>query len=93
MKAVGITAKQIPTMSVSIAEPEIAAIGPDKLVGHHAVWNYFQTTSTPELCRYRGQRTAMAVMTAVGRADQIGRGDGDAVERIMDGVADDYQRL
>ena len=48
LKAVGITAKDIPTMSVSIAEPEIAAIGPDKLVGHYAVWNYFQTTNTPE---------------------------------------------
>ncbi len=48
LKAVGITAKDIPTMSVSIAEPEIAAIGPDKLAGHYAVWNYFQTTNTPE---------------------------------------------
>ena len=48
MKAVGISAKDIPVMSVSIAEPEIAAIGPDKLVGHYAVWNYFQTTDTPE---------------------------------------------
>jgi urea transport system substrate-binding protein len=48
LKAVGITSKDIPTMSVSIAEPEIAAIGPDKLTGHYAVWNYFQTTNTPE---------------------------------------------
>ncbi|MDQ3814370.1 MAG: urea ABC transporter substrate-binding protein [Armatimonadota bacterium] len=48
LKAVGLTAKDLPTMSVSIAEPEIAAIGPDKLVGHWAVWNYYQTTNTPE---------------------------------------------
>ncbi|BCM90993.1 aliphatic amidase expression-regulating protein [Abditibacteriota bacterium] len=48
MKAVGMTAKDFPTMSVSIAEPEIAAIGPDVLAGHYAVWNYFQTTSTPQ---------------------------------------------
>ncbi len=48
MKAVGMTAKDFPTMSVSIAEPEIAAIGPDNLVGHYAVWNYFQTTDTPQ---------------------------------------------
>jgi urea transport system substrate-binding protein len=47
MKAVGLTAKDMPTMSVSIAEPEIMAIGPDKLAGHWAVWNYFQTTNTP----------------------------------------------
>ncbi|MBV9467985.1 MAG: transporter substrate-binding protein, partial [Abitibacteriaceae bacterium] len=42
------TAKDLPTMSVSIAEPEIRAIGPDKLAGHWAVWNYFETTNTPE---------------------------------------------
>ena len=47
MKAVGITAQQLPVMSVSIAEPEIAAIGADKLAGHYAAWNYFQTTDTP----------------------------------------------
>ncbi|HEX8235347.1 MAG TPA: urea ABC transporter substrate-binding protein [Abditibacteriaceae bacterium] len=48
LKAVGLTAKDMPTMSVSIAEPEIQAIGADKLAGHWAVWNYFQTTNTPE---------------------------------------------
>jgi urea transport system substrate-binding protein len=48
MKAVGLTAKEMPTMSVSIAEPEIMAIGSDKLAGHWAVWNYFQTTNTPQ---------------------------------------------
>jgi urea transport system substrate-binding protein len=48
LKAVGLTSKEMPTMSVSIAEPEIRAIGADKLVGHWAVWNYFQTTNTPE---------------------------------------------
>jgi len=52
LKAVGLTAKDLPTMSVSIAEPEIAAIGPDKLVGHWAVWNYFQTTKTPENAKW-----------------------------------------
>lgn len=47
LKAVGLTAKDMPTMSVSIAEPEIRAIGADKLVGHWAVWNYYETTNTP----------------------------------------------
>ncbi len=47
MKAVGLTAKDMPTMSVSIAEPEIRAIGPSTLAGHWAVWNYFETTKTP----------------------------------------------
>ncbi|GAA3326905.1 hypothetical protein GCM10020331_064710 [Ectobacillus funiculus] len=35
-------------MSVSIAEEEIRGIGPEILAGHLAVWNYFQTTDTPE---------------------------------------------
>jgi len=48
LKAVGLTSKELPTLSVSIAEPEIAAIGADKLAGHWAAWNYFQTTATPE---------------------------------------------
>jgi urea transport system substrate-binding protein len=48
LKAVGLTSKDLPTMSVSIAEPEIRAIGADKLAGHWAVWNYYQTTNTPQ---------------------------------------------
>ncbi len=34
-------------MSVSIAEEEVQAIGPDYLKGHYAAWNYFQTVDTP----------------------------------------------
>ena len=52
MKAVGLDAKSMPTMSVSIAEPEIRAIGADKLVGHWCVWNYFQTTKTPANAKF-----------------------------------------
>jgi urea transport system substrate-binding protein len=52
MKAVGLDSKTMPTMSVSIAEPEILAIGADKLVGHYAVWNYFQTTKTPQNVKF-----------------------------------------
>ena len=47
MKAAGLSAKDMPTMSVSIAEPEVRAIGPANLVGHWAAWNYFQTVDTP----------------------------------------------
>lgn len=43
-----ISAEDMPTMSVSIAEEEIRGIGPENMVGHMAVWNYFQTTQTPE---------------------------------------------
>lgn len=34
-------------MSVSIAEEEVKAIGPDYLQGHYAAWNYFMTVDTP----------------------------------------------
>ncbi|UQD53485.1 urea ABC transporter substrate-binding protein [Bacillus methanolicus] len=48
LKDAGITAKDLTVMSVSIAEEEIRGIGPDVLAGHLAVWNYFQSTNTPE---------------------------------------------
>jgi len=48
LRAAGITADQIPTMSVSIAEEEIRGIGADNMKGHYAVWNYFQTCDVPE---------------------------------------------
>jgi urea transport system substrate-binding protein len=48
LRAAGITAKDIPTMSVSIAEDEIRGIGADNLVGHYAAWNYFMSMKTPE---------------------------------------------
>ncbi|CAK4841653.1 unnamed protein product [Aphanomyces euteiches] len=44
----GLTSKDLTTMSVSIAEEEIRSIGAPILEGHYAVWNYFQTTDTPE---------------------------------------------
>lgn len=48
LRAAGITAKDIPTMSVSIAEDEIRGIGAENLAGHFAVWNYFMSMDTPE---------------------------------------------
>ena len=48
MKAAGITpANGYSIMSFSIAEEEIAAIGPEYLQGTYAAWNYFQTLDTP----------------------------------------------
>ncbi len=44
----GITADDIPTISVSVAEEEIAGIGVENIVGHLVAWNYYQTTDTPE---------------------------------------------
>jgi urea transport system substrate-binding protein len=42
------SSKEYMTMSFSIAEEEVAAIGPAILKGHLVSWNYYQTTSTPE---------------------------------------------
>jgi urea transport system substrate-binding protein len=39
----GITADEIPVMSVSIAEDEVLSIGPTKAIGHYCAWNYFQS--------------------------------------------------
>lgn len=44
----GISADQMTTLSVSVAEEEIRGIGADVLKGHLASWNYYQTTDTPE---------------------------------------------
>ena len=48
LRDAGITAKDIPVMSVSIAEDELRGIGGELTEGHYAVWNYFQSMSTPE---------------------------------------------
>jgi urea transport system substrate-binding protein len=46
LEAAGIDADTLPTLSVSIAEPEVRAIGAERMVGHLTAWNYFQSTST-----------------------------------------------
>jgi len=40
------------TMSFSIAEEEVAAIGPNILKDHLVSWNYYQTTDTPENAKF-----------------------------------------
>ncbi len=47
LQGAGMTAEKYPSMSVSIAEEEVKAIGPAYLKGHFAAWNYFQTVDTP----------------------------------------------
>lgn len=44
----GLGPDKYPSMSVSIAEEEVKAIGVEYLKGHYAAWNYFQTVDTPE---------------------------------------------
>jgi urea transport system substrate-binding protein len=52
LKSVGIDAKSMPVMSVSIAEEEARGIGPDILLGHLTAWNYYQTTNNPENTKF-----------------------------------------
>ncbi|MEU8174357.1 urea ABC transporter substrate-binding protein [Microbispora hainanensis] len=48
LKSTGITAEQMPVMSVSVAEEEVKGIGVDNVAGQLVAWNYYQTTDTPE---------------------------------------------
>ena len=52
LKDAGITAEDLPTVSVSVAEEEITGIGADNIAGHLVAWNYFQTTDTPENAKF-----------------------------------------
>ena len=47
-KDAGLTAKDMPVLSVSVAEEEVRGIGPENVAGHLVAWNYFQTTDVPE---------------------------------------------
>ncbi len=48
LQGAGLGPDKYPSMSVSIAEEEVKAIGVEYLKGHFAAWNYFQTVDTPE---------------------------------------------
>ncbi len=48
MQGAGLDPDKYPVMSVSVAEEEVQAIGPEFLEGHYASWNYFMTADTPE---------------------------------------------
>jgi len=48
LQAAGITAEDLTTLSVSVAEEEVRGIGADVMVGHLTAWNYYQTVDTPE---------------------------------------------
>ena len=52
LKDAGISAEDLPTISVSVAEEEITGIGADNITDHLVAWNYFQTTDTPENAKF-----------------------------------------
>jgi urea transport system substrate-binding protein len=43
----GLTADKYPTMSVSVSEEEVKAIGVEFMKGHFAAWNYFMSVDNP----------------------------------------------
>ncbi len=47
LQGAGLGPDTYPSMSVSIAEEEVKAIGVEFLKGHYAAWNYFMTVDTP----------------------------------------------
>lgn len=47
LQGAGMGPDKYPSMSVSIAEEEVQAIGVEYLKGHYAAWNYFQTVDNP----------------------------------------------
>lgn len=48
LRKAGITANNIPVISTSIAEVELAAMGPALEAGNYAVWSYFQSIDSDE---------------------------------------------
>jgi urea transport system substrate-binding protein len=52
LKDAGISALDLSTLSVSVAEEEITGIGAENMLGHLVAWNYFQTTDTPENAKF-----------------------------------------
>ncbi|WP_448223577.1 urea ABC transporter substrate-binding protein [Gordonia iterans] len=46
-KNVGLTAQDMPVISVSIAEEEVGGIGVQNIEGQLTAWNYYQTIDTP----------------------------------------------
>jgi len=98
----GISADDIPVLSVSVAEEEIRGIGANVLEGHYAAWNYFQTTDTPEnqtfvenyKAAYGDDRVTgdpieaayIAVYLWAQAVEKAGSFDVDAVKKAADGI-------
>jgi urea transport system substrate-binding protein len=51
-KSAGLTAAQMPVVSVSIAEEEVKSIGTQYLKDQLTAWNYYQTIKSPENAKF-----------------------------------------
>jgi urea transport system substrate-binding protein len=47
LTAKGITSDKIPVVATSVGEDELRSLLPDRVRGHFAAWNYFQSIDTP----------------------------------------------
>ncbi|MDO8350970.1 MAG: ABC transporter substrate-binding protein [Gallionella sp.] len=76
LQEAGISADAIPVFSTSIAEAELAAIGPQRVAGHYAAWNYFQSLDSIEnrafIKRFRHRFGAQRVLDDPMEAAYIG---------------------
>jgi urea transport system substrate-binding protein len=48
----GLTAETCPIIAFSVAEDELRSMETEKLVGHLAAWNYYQSIDTPENAKF-----------------------------------------
>lgn len=96
LQGAGLGPDKYPSMSVSIAEEEVKAIGVEYLKGHFAAWNYFQTVDTPESkkfveafkAKYGADRVVNDPMEAAYIAVYLWK---QAVEKA--GTADDLEKV
>jgi urea transport system substrate-binding protein len=76
LRQAGIRAEDIPVFSTSIAEVELAAMGPELMSGHYAAWNYFQSVpgaqNTAFIERFRRRFGADRVLDDPMEASYIG---------------------
>ena len=76
LQKAGIDAATVPVFSTSIAEPELAAIGPALVAGHYAAWNYFQSLGSADnkafIGRFRARFGSARVLDDPMEASYIG---------------------
>jgi urea transport system substrate-binding protein len=102
LKAAGMNAENLPVMSVSVAEVEVAGIGVDNFKGQLTAWNYFQSVKADAnskfVSAYQGKYGAKevtddpiehaysAVFLWAASAKKAGSVDVDKVRAASDGV-------
>lgn len=80
----GLTADDCPVIAFSVGEDELRAMEVEKLVGHIAAWNYFQSIDTPENNKFVANFKAYCAKNNLpGGKDRV---TGDPIEAAYYGV-------